>query len=250
MNNSRDLTLTGSMINGALSSFCTISCCHPLYTIKNFRQAGKGFPRPNFFATVIMQSKPLTTKERIIGGLASGIVASPFLCICDRVVAVQQLQPKDPITKKTLTITQTVRKVLDKEGPKGLVRGLTPTTIRGSINFGCFFGLQESIQLELEKKIESKKLSRYMSFSILGCFAGVINTPVDLIKTNMQATIGDSSSSFEVANKVIKKIGRGPVGLFRGWQPRIALMGTLMPTMAFFSDNVSKALPDSLRANK
>ncbi len=274
MTTSRDLTLTGSLINGAASSFCTITLCQSLYTIKNFRQAGKGFPSPNmlytgyianlcsdgtnqsvalfsnkYFATVIMGSKPLTPVERLIGGIGSGITAAPFLCICDRIVAVQQLHLKEG--GKPLTITQAVRTILDAEGPKGLWRGLTPTTVRGAINFSCFFGLQKPIQEEVEKRVENKKLARYMSFSILGCSAGVVNTPVDLIKTNMQKTIGVSISSFEVANQIIKESGRRPIAaLSKGWQPRIFLMGTLMPTMAFFSDNIPKMLPGPLYTNK
>ena len=276
MTTSHDLTLTGSTVNGTLSSFCTVLTCQPLSMVKNSIMTGKGLPglnrglyrgypvnaccdminqsigflANNFFAKVIMQSKPLTPGEHDLGGVFSGMVPAPLYSFCERIMIVQQVNKENPVTKKAYTIAQVVREILRLEGAKGIVRGLIPTIMRESTNFACFFGLQKSIQSETEKWIKNKHAAASVAFLISGCFAGMVTTPADLIKTNMQATLGDPSSFLKVANKLIKQNGRGAMGLFHGCLPRTMMIGSLMTTMGFFSSNIPRILPESLHTKK
>lgn len=276
MNDIRELTPSGSMINGALTSFGTVLTWQPLFMVKNSIMTGAGLPAlkslyrgypinaccdisnqsvaffsNNYFATVIMKSKPLSPMEQILGGLFSGMSASPLLCLCDRIMVVQQLHKGDPVTQKMFTINQVIREILKVEGAKGFMRGFTPTVMRESTNAACFFGLQKSIKLETEKWIEDKSTASTVAYLISGLVSGVFTTPSDLVKTNMQKTIGDKSSVVEVVTGLIQKSNHGAVrALFRGCLARSGMMGCLMGTMGPLSAKIQPLLPDVLFKDK
>ena len=272
MDNIRELTLKGSMLNGALSSIGTITMWQPLFMIKNSIMTGAGFPAVrslyrgysinaccdmtnqsvaffsnNLFTTVIMKSKPLSSGEQILGGLFSGMMASPLLCFCDRIMVVQQLHAGDPVTKQPFTINQVIQKILKVEGARGFMRGFLPTVMRESTNAACFFGLQKTIKAETEKMIEDKKTASVVAYLISGLFSGVLTTPSDLIKTNMQKTIGDFRSVTEMTKSLIKESKSGTVrALFKGCMARSLMMGCLMATMGPLSSKTPALLPECL----
>jgi hypothetical protein len=98
------LNTVGHFVSGALTSFCNISVCHPLFTLKTFAMAGRGLPKPSqlyagykvnlgcdisnqavafgaygIFQQVIMNHKELSPFEDLLGGLFAGTTAAPLL---------------------------------------------------------------------------------------------------------------------------------------------------------------------------
>ncbi len=269
-----DLTPTGALLTGTFASFGTTLGWQPLFMIKNSIMTGKGLPQMNpknlyrgypinaccdmtnqsvaffannFFNNILLAGREQTSMEKLFGGFFSGMMAAPLLCICDRIMIVQQLN-NDPITKKALALQETIKKIHQQEGFKGFFRGLAPTGMRESINAACFFGLQKVLKPQIERLIESKETASSISFLVSGLVAGTLTTPADLIKTNMQSTIGCKKNMLAVTKELINSSQHNVIrALFKGCLARTGMMGCLLLTLGTISNNLPNYLPNSLK---
>ena len=261
----------GSAANVASCSILNISAWQSLATVKTFVMSGKGLPPSgslyrgyganlscdvsarsvvfianDFFSRVIMKSQDLTPAESCLGGLFSGAFSGPFSSVFERIMILTQIQEPNSIAKKNGAIEQVVKTILAKEGAQGFGRGMFITTSRESITYGCFFGLKNLFQNQFEKSIEDKKVASFMSCFSAGALAGALTTPLDLIKTRMQAEVGHNITTFQMTSRVLKEGIIGSLGnfkiaaireLFRGCLVRSGTVGITMATFGFLLES-------------
>lgn len=229
----KNLTTFGAILNGGVASFCNISITHPLFTLKTRRMSPGALPPLkqslyygysanlccdmscqivnfiafNFFSTSIMKSKELTDKERCVGGLFSGFLATPLVSSFERVMILKQQGLVDPLTKKRFDNRGIVSYILKIEGLRGLVKGFTPTCGRECVNSVCFFGLQKILEKKIKVVTGNDEVSIGLSFFTAGALSGGITAHFDLAKTRMQLALGENMSYMKTIKKIIREEG-------------------------------------------
>jgi hypothetical protein len=268
-----DLNPIGALITGSLSSFCTITATQPIAMVKNCLMTGKGLPplsrqlyrgylinalcdqtnQPlafvvnNIYYQQILHGKTATMEERILGGFLSGMLVSPLLSLCERVMIIQQLHP-DPITKKSLAIGQVMKKIYSIEGRKGFTKGVIPTIGREGINATCFFGLQPLLAEKLDALVENKEKASTIAFIASGAIAGALSTPFDLIKTITQSQLDGARGSYFKKVKAILVEEHGAnltVWLAKSCFSRTLFIGSGLGMLGFSSTFIPKLLPEA-----
>lgn len=266
-----DLNPIGALLTGSLSSFCTITVNQPISMLKNCWMTGKGLPslsrqlyrgypinvlcdqtnQPlafvvnNVFYQQILQGKSATMGERIFGGFLSGALVSPLLSLCERVMIIQQLHP-DPTTKKSLLVTQVIKKICIIEGKKGLLKGIIPTVGREGINATCFFGIQPILAEKLDAFIGNKERASTIAFIASGAIAGALSTPFDLIKTITQSQLdGTKGSYFKKVKAILIKEHGANLSLWftKSCFARTFFISSGLGTLGLASTYIPKFLP-------
>lgn len=257
-----NLSLLGNFVNGAASSTSVISLCHPLFTIKTRLMSGLTFFHSkqiyagfranlscdisnqavaffafNFFSTQIMRNNQLSTGENLLGGIFAGFTSAPLLGFLERIMILQQLTDTHV---KPDSMGTTAKKIVDREGWNGFIRGAEATALRESVNASCFFCLSQIIQPIAEKHIESKNVACLIAYQISGAIGGCLSTPFDVIKTRMQNQLGDKSSFLTIIKKIPKK------DLFKGVYARILAISSSMMLLGFFSKRIPLFFPEFL----
>jgi len=277
------LTTLGSGCNAAISSFLNISIWQPLFTIKTTVMTGKGFPRINtlykgyganltcditnqatafiankFFTTTIINSKPLSLPEECVAGLFSGAVSAPLLSIFERLMILEQDRANNPDIAGKENSLKLIQQIRNKERLGGLTRGCLVTAGRESINFGCFFGLSKIFKKELEERVPDIKLPASIPYLFAGVVGGSITTPLDLVKTRMQASIGSTDTASTIALAILRQGLKSNENikfsdvkkLFLGANYRALTIGATMATFGPFTETVPEFLPEILKERK
>lgn len=276
------LTAQGSIVHGVLSSLATISVCHPLFTIKTRQMIkklsppekefiGPSFPPEeklsvkvlyrgyaanqfcdityvavayfanNFFKHTIMKDKPLTTGELFLGGIFSGIMASPLQAILERVMVVQQA------AKESMTAQEAIVSICKHGGPMGMLRGITPTVLRESINCSSLFALSKTIEPVVVKAFGGSEKVSPVAYLVSGLIAGFLTTPFDRCKTLMQEDV-KGAISMRMAYKIV--LAEGYRALFRGATARMATIGATTASLGFLGKVLPPCLPSSLHSDR
>lgn len=260
------LTPQGSIVHGVLSSLATISVCHPFFTIKTRLMTGQSFPpvkefyrgyaanqfcdinyvgvayfANNMFTHTIMKDKPLTTGELFLGGILSGIMASPLQAIIERVMIVQQA------AKVYMTPQETVVSIYKHGGAVGILRGITPTVLRECINCSSLFALSKTIEPIAIKVLNGSEMASSAAYLFSGVIAGFLTTPFDLCKTLMQENV-KGAISMKIAYK--KLLAEGYGALFRGATARMVTIGATTTSLGFLGKIIPPYLPASLHGDR
>lgn len=114
-----------------------------------------------------------------------------------------------------------VAKMVQREGPQALWRGLLPTMLR-DVPFSAVYWMgYEEMKSRLQIYPLSHFQNAFLSGASSGMFAAIITTPFDVVKTQRQV-----SSYAEEARlgRILKNImiRDGASGFFRGVVPRVA----------------------------
>lgn len=259
-----NLSPSGYLLTGVISSCVNISVWHPLFTVKTTLMASGKIPKINnlykgysanlscdianqgvnfyvfgLYSNIVAKNQPLTQMEKFWGGIISGAASSVLLGSLERIMIIQQVQPKNK-----LSIAHTFKLIIEKESYFGLFRGLTPTIMRESINSSCFFGFSNFIFPKIQRVTEDEKKSSILSYFAAGTLAGGLTTPFDLIKTRMQKDLMSKSSVTQICKDIFKNERKTIFkNLFESALARTALIGCTMATFGVLSEGVSGLLP-------
>ena len=112
---------------------------------------------------------------------------------------------------KYTNIYQTFYSIFKTEGISPFYRGLIPTIMRQSINQGANFYTFHTLK-------KNTDISPFILGAISGSIGPILNNPIDVVKTRMQA----SNSNVKVLNVVIELFAQqGIGGFYKGLGPRL-----------------------------
>ncbi|KAJ2962382.1 hypothetical protein NQZ79_g2555 [Umbelopsis isabellina] len=119
-----------------------------------------------------------------------------------------------------------VIKLVEKEGPKALWRGLPPTLWR-DVPFSAFYWMgYEEIKTTLAATDLSEFNKSFLAGATAGMIAAAVTTPFDVVKSRRQVDAGRDVPMFRdirvpsMLRQIVQQ--EGYQGLFRGLTPRIA----------------------------
>lgn len=265
----KSLTKIGHFANGSCSSLIMITCLHPLSTTKTHLMNGKGFPpfsqlykgiTSSAGSVIPIQSisfltqgalvnyyfngnrEIMTDTQKIAVGLSGGIPTSVIATSFDRVMIQQQLNGW-----KTL---YTVRKIINHCGPQGLMKGYFPALTRESFFSMTLFGtsdvLADKIMKRLPQDWENKETISITAGRVLaGIVAGALTTPVDVLKTRMQADLeGKYPTSWKTISQLVNK--EGPKSLIKGIWIRSCFVSLAILILGYAKEKLPNSFPKSL----
>eukprot|EP01117_Protostelium_nocturnum_P011763 TRINITY_DN4289_c0_g1_i1.p1 TRINITY_DN4289_c0_g1~~TRINITY_DN4289_c0_g1_i1.p1 ORF type:complete len:298 (-),score=90.72 TRINITY_DN4289_c0_g1_i1:200-1093(-) len=134
------------------------------------------------------------------------------------------LQATSPNSLKNEGVYNLTKRLISKQGWRGLWGGLPPTLLRDAPFSAFYWSTFEYFRRIFHSKIESQFLIDFISGAIGGMVAAGMTNPIDVIKTRRQMRLGSetgvSGSSMEITRKIWKEEGYS--GFFRGFLPRVA----------------------------
>jgi solute carrier family 25 citrate transporter 1 len=204
------------LLYGAITGFLEASLCHPLDTIKT-RIQNRTFNKIGIIKTVqkiyykegvcgfyhglgavyvgIIPKNAIRffsfetyhqyTKNTFLSGILAGITEAILVVnpteVCKIRIQAQYNSVRDTNHIKYKTIHQTFYSILTSEGVGPFYRGVIPTIIRQSVNQGTNFFTFYHLKNETD-------LPSFIIGAISGSIGPILNNPIDVIKTRMQAS--------------------------------------------------------------
>ncbi|GAV55218.1 hypothetical protein ZYGR_0AS05420 [Zygosaccharomyces rouxii] len=173
----------------------------------------------NFFAGIM---------GGITGGLAQAYMTMGF-CTCMKTVEITRSKAAEAgIPPSTWQI---FRQIYQKEGIRGINRGVNAVAIRQMTNWGSRFGLARLVEEGMRKfsdKGANDRLSAVekIAASVVGGGLSAWNQPIEVVRVEMQSRTHDPNRPKNLTvPKTLKYIYQtnGIKGLYRGVTPRIGL---------------------------
>ncbi|KAF8060337.1 CYL3 [Scenedesmus sp. PABB004] len=129
--------------------------------------------------------------------------------------------------------------IMRQEGPSGFTRGIQATTARAVCNGGIRLGLYDPIKCLLSADGSGADLhvgQKLAAGSISGGIGAVMTTPMELVKTRLQAPNAGTRSARDVLQGVLRQ--QGVRGLWTGASPSVLRLVMLNASMCGTYDEV------------
>jgi len=201
-----------------------------------------------------------TRNEEFVAGCAAGATeAALWITPCERLKVLRQAQigVNNPLHTSW---TKSLALIVEEQGISGLYRGLAATTLRNGLSIGIRFALYSQIKEMLEpspgekrKRASKGGWESLVAGAAVGAFTTVLNNPIDVVKSRMQADSqggGKSAPEFRSTWHCITAIKErdGLYGLlFRGLSARLVKISTGQAVIFFIYEH-AKALTDQFLA--
>jgi len=165
----------------------------------------------------------------MVGGLAQAYATMGF-CTCMKTVEITQHKLAAQGVKPPSTWA-TFAGIYQKEGIKGINKGVNAVAIRQVTNWGSRFGLSRLAEQGIRKVTHKENGERLSAIERIGASAlggglSAWNQPIEVIRVEMQSKKDDPNRPKNLTvGKTLKYIygQNGMKGLYRGVTPRIAL---------------------------
>lgn len=236
-----------TLLYGAISGFIEASICHPLDTVKtriqnrsstkkvgivqtckkiHAKEGLRGFyhglgavylgiiPK-NAIRFFSFEQYYSYTKNTFLSGILAGATEAILIVnpteVCKIRIQAQYNSMRETSNIKYTNIYQTFYTIFKSEGISPFYRGLIPTILRQSMNQGANFTIFHTLK-------QNTDISPFILGAISGSIGPILNNPIDVIKTRMQA----SNASISIS-RVIKEIvdKHGITGFYKGLGPRL-----------------------------
>lgn len=189
-----------------------------------------------------------------MGGGVTGGVAQAYLtmgfCTCMKTVEITRAKQASVAGVPQQSSFQVFKEIYNKEGIRGINKGVNAVAIRQMTNWGSRFGLsrlaEEGIK-NITGKGKDDKLSAVekIGASVLGGGLSAWNQPIEVIRVEMQSKTSDPNRPKNLgvgsAARYIYQ-SNGIKGLYRGVAPRIGLGVWQTVFMVAFGDIFKKML--------
>lgn len=176
----------------------------------------------------------------LLGGMGGGIsqaYTTMGFCTFMKTVEVTRHKQAGAIPQSTWRVAYDV---FQKEGIRGLNKGVSAVALRQMTNWGSRFGISRLVERlfkgETERKLNAKE--RVLS-SVIGGALACWNQPIEVIRVEMQSQAKqpgrpEKLSIFSAAKYIYQQ--NGLLGFYRGVTPRICLGVYLTVCMVFGGD--------------
>lgn len=189
-----------------------------------------------------------------MGGGVTGGVAQAYLtmgfCTCMKTVEITRAKQAAVAGAPQQTSFQVFKEIFNKEGIRGINKGVNAVAIRQMTNWGSRFGFsrlaEEGIKNLTGKKADDKlNAVEKIAASVVGGGLSAWNQPIEVIRVEMQSKTNDPNRPKNLtvgsAAKYIYS-NNGVKGLYRGVAPRIGLGVWQTVFMVAFGDIFKKML--------
>ncbi|KAJ9086086.1 hypothetical protein DSO57_1007751 [Entomophthora muscae] len=190
----------------------------------------------------------------LLGGMGGGIAqayTTMGFCTFMKTVEVTRHKQAGDIPQSTWKVAYDV---FQKEGIRGLNKGVSAVAIRQMTNWGSRFGISRLVE-KLFKGDADRKLTtneRILS-SVIGGALACWNQPIEVIRVEMQSQAKQAGRpenlSIFTAGKYIYQ-QNGFLGFYRGVTPRICLGVYLTVCMVFGGDQFKEYIAEQRRLKK
>eukprot|EP00471_Norrisiella_sphaerica_P013477 CAMPEP_0184496410 /NCGR_PEP_ID=MMETSP0113_2-20130426/33890_1 /TAXON_ID=91329 /ORGANISM="Norrisiella sphaerica, Strain BC52" /LENGTH=279 /DNA_ID=CAMNT_0026883021 /DNA_START=10 /DNA_END=849 /DNA_ORIENTATION=- len=200
----------------------------PITVIQTSGKVGIRFSAFEHFKSLICAVPRTPTKiEEFVAGCAAGATeAALWITPCERLKVLRQAQigVKNPLHTSWMS---SLLLILRDQGISGLYRGIAVTILRNGLSIGVRFVLYSKIVQDLRARSGSgpKGWEPLVAGASVGAFTTVLNNPLDVIKSRMQADSQDGSrkprytSTWHCVKTIMNE--EGLLGLWRGLPARI-----------------------------
>lgn len=185
----------------------------------------------------------------ITGGVAQAYLTMGF-CTCMKTVEITRSKQAAVAGAPQQTSFQVFKEIFNKEGIRGINKGVNAVAIRQMTNWGSRFGLsrlaEEGIRSVTNKGKDDKlNAVEKIAASTLGGGLSAWNQPIEVIRVEMQSKTKDPNRPknlgvFSTAKYIY--LNNGIKGLYRGVAPRIGLGVWQTVFMVAFGDIFKKML--------
>lgn len=185
----------------------------------------------------------------VTGGVAQAYLTMGF-CTCMKTVEITRAKQAAVAGAAQKTSFQVFQDIFQKEGIRGINKGVNAVAIRQMTNWGSRFGFsrlaEEGIR-SLRGKLKDEKMSAWekIAASTLGGGLSAWNQPIEVIRVEMQSKTADPNRPKNLgvlsAAKYIYS-QNGVKGLYRGVTPRIGLGVWQTVFMVAFGDIFKRML--------
>ncbi|OLY84287.1 Citrate/oxoglutarate carrier protein [Smittium mucronatum] len=195
------------------------------------------------FMTNVFHAGPVAAG--LVGGMMGGVAqAYTTMGFCTFMKTVEVTRRK-VVGEKPLSTFTVARNVFEKEGIRGLNRGVSAVAIRQMTNWGSRFGISRLTETLFKRGDKDYKLSnaeRLMS-SVVGGALSTWNQPIEVIRIEMQSQLKvpgrpENASVIGTAKYIYQT--NGILGFYRGVTPRIMLGVYLTTCMVFGGDKLKE----------
>lgn len=185
----------------------------------------------------------------ITGGVAQAYLTMGF-CTCMKTVEITRSKQAAISGAPQQTTFQVFKEIFNKEGIRGINKGVNAVAIRQMTNWGSRFGLsrlaEEGIRSVTNKGKDDKlNAVEKIAASTLGGGLSAWNQPIEVIRVEMQSMTNDPNRPKNLGVLSTAKYiyqNNGIKGLYRGVAPRIGLGVWQTVFMVAFGDIFKKML--------
>ncbi|KAJ1945098.1 hypothetical protein FBU59_002411 [Linderina macrospora] len=180
----------------------------------------------------------------LFGGVAGGVAqAYTTMGFCTFMKTVEVTRHKSP--DANASTWRIAYDVFQREGIRGLNRGVSAVALRQMTNWGSRFGISRVTESIFRGKDTKRKLttSERLASSAIGGALACWNQPLEVIRVEMQsqtkaADRPDKLNLVSTARYIYQK--NGFMGFYRGVTPRVGLSVYLTVCMVFGGDSVKE----------
>ena len=196
-------------------------------------------------------------QNNFLAPMLAGSLSRTFAVVCVTPIELLRTKIQSRQHSSYSRVWSIVKATFHKQGVFSLWRGLFPTLLR-DVPFSVFYWICYEL---LKQKLQSNFFYNYSTVvpfiagSISGATAAILTNPLDVVKTYMQVSLGESGKGQtgngtvrEVLQNVVSK--HGTIGLYAGLVPRIAkiapacaiMISTYESFKKYFSEHNSNIL--------
>ncbi|KAG0681400.1 Mitochondrial DNA replication protein yhm2 [Pichia californica] len=163
----------------------------------------------------------------MLGGLSQAYLTMGF-CTCMKTVEITRSKSTNSVPKSTFTV---FKEIYQKEGIRGINKGVNAVAMRQCTNWGSRFGLARLAEDWIKtftNKGKDEKLNAYEKIlsSIIGGGLSAWNQPFEVARVEMQSRVNDPNRPKNLnVLSTLKYVynTNGIKGLYKGVTPRIGL---------------------------
>ncbi|KAH9786613.1 Nicotinamide adenine dinucleotide transporter 1 [Citrus sinensis] len=164
-------------------------------------------------------------------GAAAGIIAATFVCPLDVIKTRLQVHGLPKLTNGTVKgslIVGSLEQIFQKEGLRGMYRGLSPTVLALLPNWAVYFTMYEQLKSFLCSEDKNHHLSvgaNVIAAAVAGAATTIATNPLWVVKTRLQtqgmkAVVVPYRSTLSALSRIAQE--EGIRGLYSGLVPALA----------------------------
>ncbi|KAJ2116365.1 hypothetical protein GGH17_006046, partial [Coemansia sp. RSA 788] len=189
----------------------------------------------------------------LLGGVGGGVAqAYTTMGFCTFMKTVEVTRHKS--ADASVSTWRIAYDVFQREGIRGLNRGVSAVALRQMTNWGSRFGISRVTESMFRGQDTTRKLETWerLSASAIGGALACWNQPLEVIRVEMQsqAKAADRPANlnlFSAAKYIYQKSGL--LGFYRGVTPRVGLSVYLTVCMVFGGDSIKAYFSEKPKAN-
>ena len=166
---------------------------------------------------------PVTVAGNLVSGMSAGIVESYVIVIPCELLKIRQMSST---AGGDHAFFKLAGEVVSKEGFAGLYKGGMATAMRQSSNHAIRFPVFLYVTGKLKGGDATTVINPMYNFlagGFAGCVSTLANTPLDVLKSRMQATTYKGEAQMQIMRDVVA--ADGVKGLWKGVVPRLLRVG-------------------------